>query len=243
MTRSETVPVALRLRQRVLKRGFDLLFSGAVVVGLSPVMVVAVLAATVDTGQWGVFTQVRVGRGGRVFKVYKIRSMRPAAPGATTVTVSHDPRITPLGRWLRALKLDELPQFVNVLLGQMSVVGPRPDVPGYADALEGDDRVLLSVRPGITGPAAVYYRDEEGLLAAQHDPERFNDEVLWPSKVRINRDYLENYSFAEDLRLILDTAVSRLRLSRAARARVGELDDPVFGQVAPQPYRAEGHSS
>ena len=144
---------------------------------------------------------------------------------------------------MRALKLDELPQFVNVLLGQMSVVGPRPDMPGYADALEGDDRILLSVRPGITGPAAVYYRDEEALLAAQDDPKHFNDEVLWPSKVRINRDYLEHYSFAEDLRLILDTTVSRLRLSRAARARAGELDDPIFSQVAPQPFRAEGHSS
>jgi lipopolysaccharide/colanic/teichoic acid biosynthesis glycosyltransferase len=139
----------------------------------------------------------------------------------TNVTVADDARITRLGRWLRSTKIDELPQFIHVLAGQMSVVGPRPDVEGYADRLEGADRVVLTVRPGITGPASVFYRDEEALLARQPDPERFNDVVLWPEKVRLNRDYVERYSFLEDLRLIADTALPGLTLSRAARLRAG----------------------
>jgi len=99
----------------------------------------------------------------------------------------------------RKTKLDELPQLIHVLLGQMSFVGPRPDVPGYADKLEGDDRIVLTVRPGITGPATLKYRDEESLLAAQEDPEPYNNEILWPDKVRLNREYVENWSFWRDL--------------------------------------------
>lgn len=212
----------------VAKRIFDLLFAGGVVLGLAPVMLLAVLAATVDTRQWGIFSQQRVGRHGRLFHVYKVRSMRPSAAVTTTVTTGHDPRITRLGRLLRRTKVDELPQFINVLLGQMSVVGPRPDVPGYADTLQGEDRVILSVRPGITGPASVFFRDEEVLLASQADPERYNREVLWPAKVRINAAYVRNYSFVEDLRLVLDTAFSRLACSRASRARLGLIDAEEF---------------
>ena len=228
MTRSDVPASPLSVGQRVLKRGFDIGFALVVLLALWPVILLCVLAATIDTRQWGVFAQLRVGQGGKLFKVYKVRTMRRGTPGATTVTVASDPRITSLGRWLRVLKLDELPQFFNVLLGQMSVVGPRPDVPGYADALRDADRVLLAVRPGITGAAAVYYRDEESLLAGQDNPERYNDEVLWPSKVRLNLDYLLHYSFAEDISLIWDTAFPRARRSRAARARAGIIDGPVF---------------
>jgi hypothetical protein len=129
-----------------------------------------------------------------------IHHIKPRSP-----PIVNDPRITRIGRLLRKTKLDELPQLVHVLFGQMSFVGPRPDVPGYADKLKGEDRVILSVRPGITGPATLKYRDEEALLAAQDDPERYNNEVLWPDKVRLNRQYVQNWSFWTDIRLILKT--------------------------------------
>lgn len=106
---------------------------------------------------------------------------------------------------MRRLKLDELPQLLNVLIGDISFVGPRPDVPGYADTLSGEDRVVLSVRPGLTGPATLKYRDEEKLLASVAEPERYNREVIYPDKVAINKDYVRNYSFLKDLRYILRT--------------------------------------
>ncbi len=165
------------------------------------------LAATLDTRANGFFTQERVGRGGRIFRVVKLRTMRPDSKLDTTVTTGHDPRITRLGRFFRRSKIDELPQLFNVLVGHMSFVGPRPDVPGYADALEGADRVVLSVRPGITGPATLAYRDEEALLAEVEDPEGYNREVIFPDKVRLNREYVENWSFRKDLGCIWRTVV------------------------------------
>jgi len=209
----------LSASQRFLKRSFDLVFAGTVVVVFFPVMAVALIAATLDTRQNGLFSQVRIGRGGRAFRAYKIRTMRASPTVSTTVTTRLDPRITVLGRCLRKTKIDELPQFINVLLGDMSVVGPRPDVPGYADRLAGDDSIVLSVRPGITGPATLFFRDEEALLAAQPDPERFNREWLWPAKICMNADYVRSYNFCEDLRLVLDTSLPFLTLSKASRAR------------------------
>ena len=120
-----------------------------------------------------------------------------------------DARVTPAGRFFRRSKIDELPQLFNVLAGSMSFVGPRPDTPGFADALEGEDRIVLAVRPGITGPATLKYRNEESLLAAQPDPERFNREVIYPDKVRLNRRYVECYRFSEDLRLLALTFFTR----------------------------------
>lgn len=216
------------LKHRVLKRCFDVVFSVLVVTTLFPVMLMAIAAATLDTRQCGIFSQVRVGQGGRLFRVFKIRTMRSSKLVTTTVTTGRDPRITRLGRLLRKAKIDELPQFINVLLGQMSVVGPRPDVPGHADCLVGDDRIVLSVRPGVTGSASVYFRDEEALLAQQPDPERYNAEVLWPAKVRINAAYVRRYNFWEDVRLIIDTALPRANLSKASQVRVGKLVAPEF---------------
>ncbi|MFO7807795.1 sugar transferase, partial [Guyparkeria sp.] len=191
--------------QAALKRGFDV-FGAAVGLALTFWLIaLAWLAATVDTRANGFFTQQRVGRDGRVFRVIKIRTMRVGTGLDTTVTTGHDPRITPLGRFFRRAKIDELPQLINVLLGQMSFVGPRPDVPGYADALEGEDRVILTVRPGITGPATLKYRDEETLLAGVDDPERYNREVIFPDKVRINREYVQQWSLRKDLGYIWRT--------------------------------------
>lgn len=191
--------------QAALKRGFD--FAGAAVgLGLTFWLIaLAWLLATWDTGANGFFTQERVGRHGQRFRVIKLRTMRVEPTVATTVTTAVDARITPLGRLFRKAKIDELPQLINVLKGDMSFVGPRPDVPGYADALEGEDRLILTVRPGITGPATLKYRDEEALLAAAEDPEWYNDEVIYPDKVRLNREYVQNWSFRKDLAYIWRT--------------------------------------
>ena len=197
--------------QAASKRGFDLFVA---VVGLSLtwwLIAIAWVLATLDTRANGFFTQPRVGRNGRLFKVIKVRSMRVDRAVTTTVTTRYDSRITPLGYFWRRSKIDELPQLINVLLGHMSLVGPRPDVPGFADRLEGEDRLLLTVRPGITGPATLKYRDEETLLASVPDPEAYNRDVIFPDKVRINREYVANWSFVGDLRLIAKTVLGGRR--------------------------------
>ena len=191
--------------QAASKRGFDL---AVAVVGLALfwwLILITWVLATLDTQANGFFIQRRVGQNGRPFKVIKLRTMRVDRNLTTTVTTKHDPRITLLGYFWRRSKIDELPQLINVLLGQMSLVGPRPDVPGFADQLQGDDRLVLTVRPGITGPATLKYRDEETLLSTVQDPEAYNRDVIFPDKVRINRDYVANWSFLEDLRYIWET--------------------------------------
>jgi len=195
----------LSLRQAALKRGFDVVGAAIGLLLTFWLIALAWLAATLDTRANGFFIQQRVGRNGRLFHVVKIRTMRPVDGLDSTVTTGHDPRITPLGRFFRRTKIDELPQLGNVLLGQMSFVGPRPDVPGYADALEGADRLVLTVHPGITGPATLKYRDEESLLAEVEDPEAHNREVIYPDKVRLNREYVQNWSLWQDLRYIWQT--------------------------------------
>ena len=190
---------------RFIKRSFDIVVSGLGLFFLSPIILCAIILAAIDTRASGIFRQKRVGRDGRLFDVVKVRTMRPVA--GTVVTTSNDPRITPVGARLRKLKLDELPQLWNVLKGEMSLVGPRPDVPGYLDRLTGEDRVLLTLRPGITGPATLKYRNEEELLAGVSDPETYYDEVIWPDKVRINKAYLENWSFWSDLGYLLKTVL------------------------------------
>lgn len=195
----------LTAAQAARKRAFDLVVGGTGLVITAPVMVLGIAAATVSTREWGVFSQERIGRHGQTFRVHKVRSMRRMEGVTTTVTAGTDPRITRVGAWLRRLKIDELPQLVNVVRGEMSLVGPRPDVAGWADTLEGDDRIILSVRPGITGPASVAFRGEEVLLNAAADAEAYNRDVLWPEKVRLNREYVETWSLREDVRWIVAT--------------------------------------
>ncbi|MDE7149757.1 MAG: sugar transferase [Bacteroidales bacterium] len=154
------------------------------------------------------FKQKRVGRNGRLFTMYKFRSMT-VGHGGSSVSVAGESRITPLGAKLRRYKLDELPELWNVLTGDMSFVGPRPDVPGYADKLQGEDRAVLNLRPGITGPASLKYRNEEELLAVQANPQQYNDEVIYPDKVRINLYYLHHYSLIKDLQMIFCTVLGR----------------------------------
>lgn len=192
-------------RDALIKRTFDVVLALVLLTLTWWLIALAVLAATIDTRRSGLFRQTRVGRDGRPFTLYKVRTMREHATVDTVVTTTDDPRITPLGRLLRRTKIDELPQLVNVLRGDMSFVGPRPDVPGFADRLEGDDRVVLSIRPGITGPATLKYRREEELLAGVDDPEAYNRNVIFPDKVAINRHYIEHYSLREDMRCLIDT--------------------------------------
>lgn len=186
-----------------IKRLFDVVAAALGLAILWPIIALAWFLAMRDTGASGFFRQERVGRDGKLFHVVKIRSMRAIA--GTTVTTSSDARITPLGAKLRQYKIDELPQLWNVLIGNMSIVGPRPDVPGFLDRLEGEDRELLQLRPGITGPASLKYRDEEQILASVEDPEWHNANVIWPDKVQINLDYMRNWSFTKDLKVILKT--------------------------------------
>lgn len=191
--------------QSFVKRSFDFFVS---VLGLLVTWWIILLAwavASFDTCSNGFFIQKRVGKDGRIFKVVKIKTMRPIDSLKSTVTSSGDPRITPLGRFFRRFKIDELPQLWNVLLGDMSFVGPRPDVPGFADKLEGQERAMLSIRPGITGPATLKYRNEEELLSQVDDPEAYNQDVIWPDKVQINLDYIRDWSLSKDLKYIFHT--------------------------------------
>lgn len=159
-------------------------------------------------GAPAIFKQQRVGKDGRLFTMYKFRTMVPHHSGSS-VSVAGEDRITPLGKTLRRYKLDELPELWNILIGDMSFVGPRPDVPGYADCLEGEDREILNLRPGITGPASLKYRDEEELLAKVKDPIAYNNEVIYPDKVRLNRYYYHHYSFVMDIRMIFATVLGK----------------------------------
>lgn len=172
---------------------------------LCPVLLVVwVLIRMKMPGGPAIFSQKRVGKDGEFFTMYKFRSMT-MGHGGSSVSVAGERRITPLGAVLRKYKLDELPELWNVLVGDMSFVGPRPDVPGYADKLEGDDRLILKLRPGITGPASLKYRNEEELLAKVDDPQRYNDEVIYPDKVKINLDYYRHHSLWGDIKLIVET--------------------------------------
>lgn len=198
------VPV-LTVRQLAVKRGFDIAASAVSLLLLGPTMLV-IAAVVRSAGSPVLYRQLRVGRGGRLFRMPKFRSMvEMGSTAVASIPIKGDARVTPLGLFLRQTKLDELPQLWSVLIGDMSMIGPRPDVPGYADRLAGWDRRILWVRPGITGPATIRFRDEEALLAEQEDPMRYNDEVLYPAKTRLNVAYLENWSLRLDFACLLAT--------------------------------------
>jgi lipopolysaccharide/colanic/teichoic acid biosynthesis glycosyltransferase len=187
------------------KRIFDVMVTIVMLVVAIPVMlVVAVMIAVAMPDGAILFRQERIGQYGKTFRIVKFRTMRANSDGSS-VTVMGDGRVTRLGRFLRRYKLDELPELWNVLKGDMSLVGPRPDVPGYADKLEGEERLILQLKPGLTGTATLKYRNEEELLAKQNDPIRYNDEVIWRDKVRINLQYYYNHSLMGDVRILFDT--------------------------------------
>ncbi|WP_412560326.1 sugar transferase [Winogradskyella sp. MIT101101] len=188
-----------------VKRIFDVVL----VIILLPFLIIPILvitiAATIDTKRHGIFSQLRVGQHGKLFKIYKIRTLREEEHKLGHLEKS----ATALGKYLRRTKLDELPQLFNVLKGDMSFVGPRPDVQGFADELEGEDRIILKVKPGITGEATIKYKDEERVLERQKDPVHYNRTIIWVDKVKINKNYVKNYSFYLDLRLILKSTLNK----------------------------------
>lgn len=171
-------------------------------------LIVAILIKIKMPGGPVIFQQKRVGKGGQLFTIYKFRTMT-MDHHQSSISVAGEKRITPFGEKLRRYKIDELPELWNILKGEMSFVGPRPDVPGYADCLQGDDRRILSLRPGITGPASLKYRDEEYLLAQQANPQEYNDKVIFPDKVRLNLYYLDHYSFIDDIRILIATVLGK----------------------------------
>ena len=195
--------------QMLIKFLFDRTVSLIGLLLLCPVLLVVAVLIRIKMPDGPVlFRQKRVGKDGRLFTLVKFRSMTMHHSGST-VSVAGESRITPLGAKLRRYKLDELPELWNVLKADMSFVGPRPDVPGYADALTGEDREVLRLRPGITGPATLKYRNEEEILASVGDPQKYNDEVIFPDKVRINRYYLHHYSFWMDIRMMVATVLGQ----------------------------------
>ena len=207
----------------LLKFLFDRVVSFIGLLLLWPLLIVmAILIKIKMPGGQAFFTQKRVGKNGKLFTCHKFRSMTVKHSGST-VSVAGDSRITPLGATLRHYKIDELPGLWDVMIGNMSFVGPRPDVPGYADRLEGDNRIVLKLRPGITGPATLKYRLEDEMISeyvaqkqkegdirtAQEIAEEFNDRVIYPDKVRINKYYYEHYSFIKDIQMIFCTVLGK----------------------------------
>ncbi len=180
----------------MLKNIFDKLFALILLTCLVGLIFLLIMISTLDTKQWGIFSQKRVGYKGQLFTIYKIRSLKD---------VDGKKYLTSFGKFIRRYKLDELPQLYNVLIGEMSFVGPRPDIEGYADLLIGNDRVILDVKPGLTGPAQLKYRNEELLLSQQENPSKYNDEVIWPDKININKEYVKNRKFSTDIYYIFKT--------------------------------------
>ncbi|MEM7086991.1 MAG: sugar transferase [Bacteroidota bacterium] len=189
----------LTRRQFIIKRIFDLSISIIILPFVIIPLILLLVIASFNTGKNGLFVQKRVGHLGNGFNLYKIRTLK-GVDHLDIVAITDSETV--FGRWLRQTKLDELPQIFNVLKGDMSWVGPRPDVPGYADMLEGEDRIVLSVKPGITGPATLKYKNEDRLLLKQENPLEYNDSIIWPDKVKINKAYVAQWSLSKDIKYL-----------------------------------------
>lgn len=180
-------------KQRLCKRGMDLFLSILLLPVLILPILVLIIGATIDTQTFGLFFQKRVGQHGVLFTIYKIR------------TFQHTGKITNYSNKIRRFKFDELPQIVNVLMGQMSFVGPRPDLPALVATLKEPERIILSLKPGLTGPASLCYFNEETILDQQDDPEVYNESVLYPAKTLINMNYIKKYQLLNDVKYIYKT--------------------------------------
>ena len=187
-----------------MKRFLDIIFSGLGLICLSPLFVFLALWVKLDSPGPVFYRQVRVGRNNRDFKLYKFRSMRVDSDKKGLITIGgHDPRVTQSGYYIRKYKLDEFPQLINVFLGDMSLVGPRPEVRKYVDMYTDEQMHVLDVRPGITDMASIYYRNENELLEKANNPEKYYREVIMQDKLRINLEYVRNHSVIGDFRMIL----------------------------------------
>lgn len=178
----------------MVKRIFDLLVSLVGLLALSWILFVFWIMVSIDTHSNGLFTQKRIGQWGKVFKIYKLKTIHPATA-----------KISQLGSFFRKTKIDELPQLFNILKGEMSIVGPRPDVAGYYDVLVAEEKKILELKPGLTSLASIKYANEEALLAKQKSPLLYNDEVIFPDKVKLNLEYYYQRSFLVDLKIIWKT--------------------------------------
>jgi lipopolysaccharide/colanic/teichoic acid biosynthesis glycosyltransferase len=186
---------------------FDLLFAIIGFIFMIPIILIITIIIKLTSKGPVFYIAPRVGKNGKLFNMIKFRSMYVNADKKDegSVTVKGDRRVSSIGKFLRKYKLDELPELLNILKGNMSFVGPRPDVPGYADHLKGDDRRVLELRPGITGPATLKYSNEELLLSKVEDPQKYNDEVIFPDKVKINLEYMDSWSLWLDIKIIFRT--------------------------------------
>ena len=194
-------------KDRFIKRIFDIVLSIFGLLLFTPIIFIAWIISSIETKSNGLFIQKRVGKDAKLFDVYKIKTMKKISGIDTTVTTQNDIRITNSGAFLRKTKIDELPQLFNVLIGNMSFVGARPDVKGFADKLEGEDRLILSLPPAITGPASIKYKNEEEILSNVDNPQEYNREVIWKDKVKINIDYIKNWSLKQDIIYIIKTVI------------------------------------
>lgn len=191
----------------MIKRLFDIVFSAIMLVLLSPILLVITMYVAMDSPGGPFFRQIRVGRHGRNFKLWKFRTMRPMSEASGQLTVgANDMRITGAGKILRKYKLDELPQLVNVLVGEMSMVGPRPEVPKYVAMYNAEQQAVLSIRPGITDEASLSYFEENELLAQSEHPEQTYIQEIMPAKLKLNLEYVRHQSFVGDLIIIARTA-------------------------------------
>ncbi|MCU7567220.1 sugar transferase [Riemerella anatipestifer] len=168
------------------------ILAGVVIVVVFPLLLMLFILVSLDTNSFGVFVQDRVGQYGKLFRIYKFKTIHPISR-----------KISKVGFFLRKTKLDELPQLFNILKGEMSFIGPRPDVPGYYDGLKGEDRKVLILKPGLLSEASLEYRNEEYLLNQKENPLKYNDEVIFPHKIKLNLEYLERVSLKEDIRVLL----------------------------------------
>ena len=180
----------------IFKRIFDLVFAIMGLFLLSWALILLWIIASIDTRSNGFFIQKRIGQYGKPFVIFKLKTIGPRTC-----------HISAIGAFLRKTKLDECPQLWNVLIGDMSFVGPRPDVAGYYDELQGEEKKILELKPGITSLASVKYRNEENLLANQENPLKYNDEVIFPDKVKMNMEYYNNHSIIEDIKIIFKTCL------------------------------------
>ena len=195
----------------MIKRLFDIIFSFVGIVFLFPVFIIVSILIKIDSSGPVFFIQERVGLNGNLFKIIKFRSMKTNHNNSLTVTLENDKRITRIGKKIRKYKIDEIPELINVFVGDMSFVGPRPDVPGYADLLLGENRNILKLRPGITSRATIKYANEEMILLNEDDPIAYNNNIIFPDKVKLNLNYYYNNNIWIDIKIIFATLFAVLK--------------------------------
>ena len=195
----------------MIKRLFDVILSFVAIIILIPVFIIVSILIKIDSSGPVFFLQKRVGLNGKFFKIIKFRSMKINQDVSLTITIENDKRITKIGKYLRRYKIDEIPELINVFIGNMSFVGPRPDVPGYADLLKGESRNILKLRPGITSLASIKYANEEMILLNEDDPIEYNNNIIFPDKVKMNLNYYNNNNIWIDIKIIFATLFAVLK--------------------------------